>query len=384
MGISLLRLIIATIETMKLLQHSLSAAFSPESIAIPSHIIAHKRVLITGAGGSIGSALAHAVAACDPERILLLESSEQALYQIDRELAAPHIPILANVCDSPALEEVFQYHAPHSVFHAAAFKHVPLMELHPFAALENNAAATYSLTQTAVIYRAEQIVLVSTDKAVDPASIMGASKRIAELVALALSTPETKIKAVRLPNVYASQGSVVPLFEEQIAKGLPVTVTHPDATRYFITMEQATTLLLFALSEKFPSAILIPELGNPIRIEDLAKALIAQSGSQSAIVYTGLRPGEKLHEPLLSHTESFLTEASAPLRAIRSATISATEASKAIKELQKAIRQRNLDQLLRTVTRLIPAYKPSETLLVKQDVEQAMAAAERALDELRS
>lgn len=362
---------------------SLGGSFSPESLVIPSHAIAHKRVLITGAGGSIGSALAHAAAAHNPAQILLLDASEQALYQIDRELAAPHTPILANVGDAVALEEVFQYHTPHIVFHAAAFKHVPLMEHHPFAALENNAAATFSLTQIAIRYRTEQIVLVSTDKAVDPVSIMGASKRIAELTALPLSSPTTKIKAVRLGNIWASQGSVVPLFEEQIAQQKPVTVTHPDATRYFITVEQAAALLLYALSKELPSAILIPELTKSIRIEDVAKALIAQGSSQSQIIYTGLRSGEKLHEQFLSDGESLLDESSSPLRAIRSATISAIEAATAIDDLQKAIQDRNLSQLLRTVQSLVPNYKPSETLLVKQDVEQAFAAAEQALADLR-
>lgn len=362
---------------------SLGGSFSPESIAVPGHAIEQKRILITGAGGSIGSALARSIAAHSPAQILLLEASEQALYQIDRELAAPRTPILVNVCDAIALEEVFQYHLPHIVFHAAAFKHVPLMEHHPFAALENNTVATFSLTQTAIRYGAEQIVLVSTDKAVDPSSIMGASKRIAELATLALQPPATKIKAVRLGNVWASQGSVVPLFEEQITQQKPVTVTHSDATRYFLTVEQAAALLLHALSEELPSAILIPELTKPIRIEDVAKALIAQTGSQSQIVYTGLRPGEKLHEQLLSQAESFLTEASAPLRPIHSATISAVEASKAIEELQKAIRRRDLNQLLRTVIKCIPAYKPSQALFRKHEVEQAMEAAEQALAELR-
>jgi FlaA1/EpsC-like NDP-sugar epimerase len=344
---------------------NLSASFSPESIPIPHRFIEHKRVLITGAGGSIGSALAHGIAAHNPGQILLLESSEQALYRIDRALAAPHKPILANVCDASTLEEVFQYHRPHIVFHAAAFKHVPLMELHPFAALENNTIGTFLLAQAALRHRAEQIILVSTDKAVDPASIMGASKRLAELTALAVQTPATKIKAVRLPNVFASQGSVVPLFAEQIAQREPVTVTHPDATRYFLTVEQAAALLLFALSKEFPSAILIPDLANPIRIEDIAHALIQQSGSQSPVVYTGLRPGEKLHEQLLSATESPLDQSPSPLDAIRSEKISAAQATATIEKLQAAIQQRNLDQLLRVVTSLIPAYTPSETLLAQ-------------------
>jgi FlaA1/EpsC-like NDP-sugar epimerase len=344
----------------------LSASFSPESIAIPGDMIEHKRVLLTGAGGSIGSALAHAVAAHNPEQILLLETSEQALYRIDRELAARHKPILANVCDGSALEEVFEHHRPHIVFHAAAFKHVPLMELHPFAALENNAVGTFMLTQAAIRHRVEQIILVSTDKAVDPASVMGASKRIAELTAIALQTPATKIKAVRLGNVYASQGSAVPLFEEQIAQRIAVTVTHPDATRYFVTVEQAAALLLFALSENFQGGIFIPQMTKPVRIDEIAKSLIRQSGSHSPVIYTGLRPGEKLHEQLLSAGEALLDETPSPLHAIRSETISAAEATAAIEELQRAIQSRRLDQLLRTIMRLVPTYTPSDTLLAQR------------------
>jgi FlaA1/EpsC-like NDP-sugar epimerase len=349
---------------------SLSASFSPESLPIPGHLIQQKRILITGAGGSVGSALAHAVVAHRPAQILLLEASEQALYRIDRELAAPHTPILADICDASALEEIFEYHEPQIIFHAAAFKHVPLMEIHPFAALQNNAVGTFILAQAAVRHRAQQLVLVSTDKAVDPASIMGASKRIAELAALALQTLTTKIKAARLCNVYASQGSAVPLFEEQIAQGGPITITHPDATRYFLSIEQAAALLLFALSEQFPSTVLVPKLGDPVRIEDIARFLIQRSGSDSQIVYTGLRPGEKLNEQILSTTEARIDQALGPLHAIQSETLSASEAVHVIEELRAAIQQRNLDRLLHTVTRLLPAYRPSEILLARQTTSE--------------
>lgn len=358
---------------MNLLPPKLSASFSPESIAIPAHLVEGKHVLITGAGGSIGSALAHAIAAYCPAHILLLESAEQALFRIDRELTASHKPILADICDKTALEEAFELHQPHIVFHAAAFKHVPLMELHPFAAVENNAIGTFTLTQAAIKYRAEQLILVSTDKAVDPVSIMGVSKRIAELTALALSTPTSRIKAVRLGNVYASQGSVVPLFTEQIAQGRPVTITHPDATRYFLTVEQAAALLLFALSPDFPGGILIPELTDPIRIEEIACTLISKAGSQSPITYTGLRPGEKLHEQLLSTTESPLDLSPAPLHAIRSEEISAHEAIQIIDQLHGAIQGRNLHQLLRIISRLIPSYTPSGALLDQRPAEGCRA-----------
>lgn len=345
---------------------SLGGLFSDGSIPVPDGAIRGKRVLITGAGGSIGSALAHRIAADHPERVLLLDASEQALYQIDRTLNAPHAAILTSVCGAAALEEAFERHKPQVVFHAAAFKHVPLMESHPFAAVENNTVGSFVLAQAALRHGTSQLILVSTDKAVDPAGIMGASKRAMELTALALATSITRIKAVRLGNVYGSQGSVVPLFQEQIAQHRPVTVTHPDATRYFLSLNRAAALLLFALAEELPSAILIPELGKPIRVEEIAQTLIRQSGSQSQIVYTGLRAGEKLQERLFSGGESLLGEAGGPLRAVRSQCISEQEAVAAIDELQSAIRERDLERLLRTVTKLAPSYQPSETVLAAQ------------------
>lgn len=333
---------------------------------IPDHAIRQKRVLITGAGGSIGSALARAIAAHAPAHLVLLDASEQALYQIDRTLDAPHTPILASVCDGSALEEVFARHRPHNVFHAAAFKHVVLMESHPFAAMENNAVGSFLLAQAAIRHRTEQVIMVSTDKVVDPAGIMGASKRVAELTVLALATPKTKIKAVRLGNVYASQGSVVPLFQEQIARGWPVTLTHPEATRYFLSLNHAAALLLFALGEEFPSAILVPELAKPVRVEQIAQSLIRRSEAEARIVYTGLRPGEKLHERLFSAEESLLGEAGEVLRVLQSERISAEKATAVIDELRSAIMNRELTELLRIMTRLVPAYKPSETVLAVQ------------------
>lgn len=344
----------------------LNASFLRDIAAVSADALSRRRVLITGAGGSIGSALAHAMAGHGPERILLLESSEQALYRIDRDLGAPHAAILADAGDACALEEVFEQHRPHVVFHAAAFKHVPLMESHPFAAVRNNAVGTYVLARAAVNHDAEQVILVSTDKAADPASIMGASKRVAELTALALSSHATKIKAVRMGNVYGSQGSVVPLFQEQMAQDKPVTVTHAEATRYFLSMGEAVALLLFALSGEFSSGILVPDLTDPIRVEDMARDLIRQSGSQAEVVYTGLRPGEKLHEQLLSSEESFLEEAPSPLRAIRSSSIAAPQAEQAITGLRDAVQARDLLRMMDIVKKLVPGYSPSEALLAQQ------------------
>ena len=352
---------------------SLTGSSSVLGISVPDHLLRGQCILITGAGGSIGSALAHAVAERKPAQILLLDASEQALFAIDRELAAPHTPILASVADRAALDEVFALYRPQIVFHAAAFKHLQLMERHPFAAMQNNAVATFRLTQTAVNHRAGQVVLVSTDKAVAPTSIMGASKRIAELTSLALATPATQVKAVRLGNVYASQGSVAQLFAQQIAQNQPLTVTDPRATRYFLTIGQTTALLLLALAPQFSSAILVPELAPPIRVEDLARALIRAAGTDVPITYTGLRPGEKLHEQLLAPDESFLDASAAPLRPIRSATISASRASDLIAALQQAVDDRNLHQLLHAVHDLIPAYQPSESILAGQSLAEPRA-----------
>ena len=346
--------------------HGVGGADLFEFTKAPDVVIARKRVLITGAGGSIGSALAHAVAAHGPEALALVDSSEQALYSVDREVAAQHSATLADVCDVTAMEEAFARHRPQIVFHAAAFKHVPLMEAHPIAAVRNNTVGSFTLARIAVRHGAEQIVIVSTDKAVEPASIMGASKRIAELVALALASSATKIKAVRLGNVYGSQGSVVPLFEEQIARGGPVTITHSDATRYFLSLDEAAEYLLLALANEFSSGILVPELAEPVRVEEIARELIAKSGSGAEISYIGLRPGEKLHEKLLAEDESFAGGAAGSLRKIRSAGISADEAERAIRVLQSAIAARDVGQLLGVVMRLVPSYRPSEMMLAQQ------------------
>lgn len=354
--------------------HSFGGSSPLADLLVPARLVRDRCVLITGAGGSIGAALAHAVAAHKPAQILLLEASEQALYAIDRDLAAPHLPILASAGDAPALEEIFALHHPQIIFHAAAFKHLPLMELHPFAAMQNNAVATFRLTQTAIRHHVEQIILVSTDKAVAPTSIMGASKRIAEVTALALATSATQIKAVRLGNVYASQGSVTQLFVQQIAQHQPVTVTDPRVTRYFLTIDQTAALLMLALAPQFPSGILVPDLAEPVRVEDLARALILAANSDAPITYTGLRPGEKLHEQLLAPDESLTGDSAAPLRLLNSPSIAPSQAAGFISSLERAIADRNLYDLLTAVHELIPAYQPSSTVLA----QHSLAAEPRA------
>jgi len=328
-------------------------------------LLSGRRVLITGAGGCIGSALAKAVTQAGARELILLDASEGALYDIQQTLlglkmTSPHFLILASVSDTAAITSLFERHQPEIVFHAAAFKHVPLMEDNPFAAVANNALATHTLAEAVARYGSDQLLMVSTDKAVAPSSIMGASKRIAELILLVPRTPPVCMKAIRLGNVLGSSGSVVPLFERQIAQGGPVTVSHPDVRRYFMTLTEAVDTLLSALSPDSPTGVSVPELGEPIRILDLAKFLIGQQ--QVPIVFTELRPGDKMDESLISSSESYRSPLGGSLRAVDSPTLSSDELSFSLNDLRRAIDQSDLPSLLETVQRMVPEYRPSRAL----------------------
>jgi len=340
-----------------------------------------KRILITGAGGSIGSALAHAAAASLPASLVLLDSSENGLYQVDRSLneagSREHVSLLGNVCNSDTLDHVLTKHRPEIIFHGAALKHVPLMEQNPFAAVENNVFGTYALAHSAIAHEVEQIVLVSTDKAVEPHSIMGASKRIAELILLCLGG-STRMKVARLCNVMGSQASVLPLFLGQIALGGPVTVTHPDAQRYFITLDEAVRVLFDTLDVGSTKALLLPSIGPTVRILDLARYLIGIHQSHAPIGFTGLRAGEKLSEQLISRRESLSigTElGGSGLRVIDTPIPAAAELSAALDTLRKAVHRRDLQELLRGITALVPEYQPSELILAARKEESALELA---------
>jgi FlaA1/EpsC-like NDP-sugar epimerase len=328
-----------------------------------------KRILITGAGGWIGSALTRSIAGLAPKQLVLLEAAERNLYEIDtalRQLPCPieHVSVLGNVSQPALLAEIFIRYRPQIVYHAAAFKHVPLMEQNPFAAIENNSIGTHLLAEAvSVSAETEQLILLSTDKAVDPVSIMGASKRIAELVMLAPCTASARMKAVRLGNVLGSEGSIVPLFLKQILSGQPVTVTHPEVRRYFLTTEDAVALLLQAASAETPRGLLVPELGELMRVEALAQHLTGRPG-QVPIVFTQLRPGDKMCEALLSDRESYVAhaDASRPLRAVKSPCLPATVLNDVLRQLQEACRERSVEQLLATVKRAVPEYQPSAVI----------------------
>jgi FlaA1/EpsC-like NDP-sugar epimerase len=334
-----------------------------------------KRILITGAGCWIGSALTRSIAEFAPKQLVLLEAAERNLYEIDtalRQLPCPieHVSVLGSVSQPALLAEMFSRYRPQIVYHAAAFKHVPLMEQNPFAAIENNSIGTHLLVEAANA-ETEQLILLSTDKAVDPVSIMGASKRIAELVMQAPRLASARMKAVRLGNVLGSEGSIVPLFLKQILSGQPVTVTDPEVRRYFLTTADAVILLLHAASAETPQGILVPELGEPVRVESLAQHLMDRPG-QVPIVFTQLRPGDKMCEALLSDRESYVAHADVnrPLRAVTGPCLPEAVLNEILRQLEQACRERSLEQLLTAVLRAVPEYQPS-ALVQEAAVETA-------------
>lgn len=275
--------------------------------------IKDKVVMVTGAGGSIGSELCRQIVKHQPKILVLFEMSEFALYSIDRELqnsAVQIVPVLGSVTNQAKLERVIAAYQVQTVYHAAAYKHVPLVEANPFEGIYNTSIGTARSVDAAVNQGVETFVLISTDKAVRPTNVMGASKRMAELYcqALASTNPKTQISIVRFGNVLGSSGSVVPLFKKQIATGGPVTVTHPDVTRYFMTIPEAAQLVIQAGAMGTGGDVFLLDMGEPVKIVDLAKQMIRLSGFKPMdekghgdieIQFTGLRPGEKLYEELL-------------------------------------------------------------------------------------
>lgn len=290
-----------------------------------------KVVMVTGAGGSIGSELCRQIIKNKPTKLIIYELTEFALYSIDKELNLKSqieiIPILGTVLDQAKLERILEQYAVQTVYHAAAYKHVPLVECNPLAGLKNNAIGTAFSLNAAVKKGVETFVLISTDKAVRPTNVMGASKRMAELYcqAMAEAQSQTQVSIVRFGNVLGSSGSVVPLFKQQIAKGGPITVTHPDVTRYFMTIPEASQLVIQAGALGQGGDVFLLDMGDPVRIQDLARQMIALSGlkyratdseiGDIGIEYSGLRPGEKLYEELLiDHDNTEITQHSRILR----------------------------------------------------------------------
>ncbi len=336
-----------------------------------------KTVLITGAGGTIGSELVRQIALHDPARMVLVDSSEMNLYNIDQEMQAhkslSYRAVLGDVRDAAHMDEIFAREKPDIILHAAALKHVPLMETNPIATVLTNVGGTKVIVDMAIKYGAESFTLISTDKAVSPNNFMGASKRIAEMITMASSLNEADISscAVRFGNVLASNGSVIPLFEKQIERGGPVTVTDKNVTRYFMTKEEAAALVLQAAAlnggqRKEVSSIYVLDMGEPVNITRLARQLIRLRGLMPdrdiEIVYTGLRPGEKMEETLTSAEEALETTYVKGVMRFVGTIPDPDNLSRNIDALLDAARKRDRAGVKKALASLVPEFRPNGEL----------------------
>jgi FlaA1/EpsC-like NDP-sugar epimerase len=324
-------------------------------------------VLVTGAGGSIGSELCRQIARYNPRALIGFDNAETALYQIDQELREqfPDLafyPEIGSIQNRRRVDEVFRDHRPSSVYHAAAYKHVPMMEAHLFEAVENNVFGTRNVVRAAS--GVEDFVLVSSDKAVRSTSVMGATKRLAELIS---STGGPKFRAVRFGNVLGSNGSVIPLFKRQIASGGPVTVTHPEIRRFFMTIPEAAGLVLQAAAMGQGGEIFVLDMGEPVRIQDLARNLILLSGLKPdidiRIEFSGIRPGEKLYEELSGLEENTVPTSHSQIRVFTGRGASLDTISRCLEELRRATEARDAAAVVLSLKELAPDYNPSSFLL---------------------
>jgi len=339
----------------------------------------NKTVLVTGAGGSIGSELVRQLATLQPKSLILFERSENDLYRICMELAATHknlnyVPVIGDILDVNLLREVFAQHRPQSVLHAAAYKHVPMMEQHCFQAVTNNVFGTYNVALVARQYQVDDFVMISSDKAVRPTNVMGVTKRIAELLILALQKQHTRFMAVRFGNVLGSNGSVLPLFKQQIASGGPVTVTHPEVERFFMTIPEAVQLVLQALSMGKGGEIFVLDMGEPVKIVDLARNLIRLSGFEPEreipIVFTGLRPGEKLYEELHLEAEGMIPTEHQKIQVLNGLHPNFEQVQAWLNELSTHSEAKNVHALIATIRSIVPEYKPSKEILALCQTDQ--------------
>jgi len=333
-------------------------------------------VMVTGAGGSIGSELVRQITNYKPKRLLLVERAEFLLFQIERELARDfadvnYLPLIADAGDGPRMREIFERFRPEVIFHAAAHKHVPMMEANPSEAVKNNVFATRTVASLAGEYGAESFVLISTDKAVNPTSVMGASKRVAELVVQSLDQKyeRTNYIAVRFGNVLGSAGSVVPIFREQILAGGPVTVTDKEMTRYFMTIPEASQLVLQAGALGEGGEIFILDMGKPVRILDLAEDMIRLSGltpyEDVDIQFSGIRKGEKLFEELEITGESLLKTRHPKIFIGKIATYSAAQVDAILSEFRAAVAACDEQQIRHAFN----TYLPEATITVDRHDE---------------
>jgi len=331
-----------------------------------------RMVLITGAAGSIGSELCRQIARFQPSGIVGFEIAESPLFEIDREMRqafpdTPFYPEIGSVQNRARLDEVLRRYSPSVVYHAAAYKHVPLMETHVFEAIENNVFGTYNVAMAAAEHGVGNFVMISSDKAVRPANVMGATKRVAEMLLLALPNGRTRYVAVRFGNVLGSNGSVIPIFKKQIAAGGPVTVTHPDMRRFFMTIPEACQLVLQASAMGEGGQICVLDMGEPVRIVDLARNLILLSGLRPdediKIEFTGMRPGEKLYEELSTMLEDTVPTAHEKIRIFTGNGMPEGDMLARLDCLREICEARDAGRLIVTLKEIVPDYSPSTHLL---------------------
>lgn len=345
--------------------------------------IAHRVVMVTGAAGSIGSELCRQIARFQPAGIIGFEIAESPLFEIDREMRqlfpdVPFYPEIGSVQNRLRLDEVMSQYRPTVVYHAAAYKHVPLMETHVFEAVENNVLGTYNLAEAALDHGVEDFVMISSDKAVRPTNVMGATKRLAELLLLGLQNGGTQFVTVRFGNVLGSNGSVIPIFKKQIMAGGPVTVTHPDMRRFFMTIPEACQLVLQASAIGKGGQICVLDMGQPVKIVDLARNLILLSGFKPdediRIEFSGMRPGEKLYEELSSLTEDTVPTEHEKVRIFIGNGIPEVDVHTWIDSLRKICEFRDTSRLLVAFKELVLDYNPSTHLLRRVlDLEETKA-----------
>lgn len=331
--------------------------------------VSGKVVMVTGGGGSIGSELCRQIAMLKPKQLIIVDIYENNTYFIQQELMSNFpdldlIVLIASVRNTIRMKWIMEQYKPNIIYHAAAHKHVPLMEDSPTEAIKNNVGGTYKLAQAAHLHGVEKFILISSDKAVNPTNIMGASKRICELIIQAFNKiSQTEFVAVRFGNVLGSNGSVIPLFKEQILRGGPVTVTHPDIIRYFMTIPEAVSLVLQAGAYAKGGEIFVLDMGEPVKIAELAKNLIRLSGYEPGrdieIEYTGLRPGEKLYEELLMDEENLINTDNKLIRIVRPMDMDEDAILREVELLDLAAKNES-EEIRLLVKKLVPTYQFNE------------------------
>ncbi len=366
------------------------------------NMLRNKRILITGASGSIGSELARQIASFHPASLIVCDQTETGLYELEYELQKKfHLGnslkvYLGDVKDENSMNNLFGQFLPNVVFHAAAYKHVPMMENHPSEAIRNNVLGTKTLADLSEFYGVERFLLISTDKAINPTNVMGASKRIAEIYCQALQsrkmqpiidegiiqltpkTSRTKFITTRFGNVLGSNGSVIPRFQEQIAKGGPVTVTHPDIIRYFMTIPEACSLVLEAVTMGNGGEVFLFDMGEPIKILNLAKKMIRLAGSTPGreidIKFTGLRPGEKLFEELLNKEEEVIPTHNKKILIAKVMEYDFEKISKSIERVIEIANKNSDEDVVKQMKRIVPEYISNNSIYESMDDETFLPA----------